>query len=241
VRVESVTVVQDGQVLVVLANPELVELRYELQALERAVRARRAAAWARLPAVLQPLDQRLASITAQLIEIEDQLVELEVRAPQAGVWSAPLLETRLGVRVPRGALLGRLRSGDDLMFEAVVAQRDVDRFNRSARRLMEVRLRGTAATAHPAGPGELRPAESRVLPSPALGWSTGGTVPTDPEDPEGRRALEPFFRLEVPLPEDEVADLFLRTGVLRVGLDWQPWGVQAWRRVRQLIQVRYGR
>lgn len=238
---ESGTTVAAGELLVVLANPDLLELRRELTALEREVRARRAAAWSRLPAVLGPLDQRLASITAQLAEVEAQLAELEVRAPQAGVWSAPMLETRLGVRMPRGVLLGWLRTEEDLVFEAVVLQRDVDRFNRSERRLMEVRLRGTAARKHVAGAGELRPAESRLLPSPALGWSAGGSVPTDPEDPEGRRALEPFFRIEVPLPEGEVPALFMRTGVLRVGLDWQPWGVQGWRRLRQLIQERYER
>lgn len=241
IMVESGSAVSAGQVLLQLRNPELLDLRRELLALQREVGARRASAWSNRPAVLRPLDQRLESIGAQLAEIDAQLMELTVVAPMAGVWSAPGIEFRRGARVPRGVLLGRLRSGEQLVFEAVVAQRDVDRLNRSQRREPEVRLRGTASQAVDATMAELRPAESRMLPSPALGWQSGGSVPTDPEDPEGLRALEPFFRLKVPLPDPTVPDLFLRTGVLRVALDWQPWGVQGWRRLRQFIQERYER
>ncbi len=241
VMVPSGARVEAGQVLLRLANPELLDLQREFAAVRREVEARRASAWSRFPAVLQPLDERLRSIAKQETEVAAQLAALEVHAPQAGVWSAPNLEWRLGARVPRGTLLGRLRSGDELVFEAVVAQRDVDRLTRSGRRESEVRFRGNAGEAIATGPGELRPAESRRLPSAALGWRAGGVVPTDPEDPDGVRALEPFFRLRVELPAEAAPELFLRTGVLRVGLDWQPWGVQAWRRLRQFVQERYGR
>ncbi len=230
-----------GDLLLRLTNPELQDLQQELAAVRREVEARRALAWARSPAVLQPLDERLRSIAHQEAEVAEQLRDLEVRAPQAGVWSAPNLEWRVGARVPRGTLLGRLRSADALMFEAVVAQRDVDRLTRSDRRENEVRLWGEAGTALAAGAGALRPAESRRLPSAALGWRAGGVVPTDPTDADGEQAQEPFFKLRVPLPVDTAPALYLRTGVLRVGLDWQPWGVQAWRRVRQFVQERYGR
>ncbi len=230
-----------GQLLLRLENPALLDLQRELAAVRREVEARRASAWSRLPAVLQPLDERLRSIAQQEAEVAAQLAALEVVAPQAGVWSAPNLEWRLGARVPRGTLLGRLRSGGALVFEAVVAQRDVDRLTRSRTQHPEVRLRGNAGEALATEPGVLRPAESRRLPSAALGWRAGGVVPTDPSDPDGERAQEPFFRLRVKLPADRAPDLFLRTGVLRVGLDWQPWGVQAWRRLRQFVQERYGR
>lgn len=242
VVVRSGEAVVSGQLLLRLRNPELADLQEELTAMREEVRARRTSAWARLPAVLDPLDQRLASIAQQLAEVDAQLAALEVRAPQAGVWSSPNLVWRIGARVPRGALLGRLRSTDALIFEVVVAQRDVDRLTRSQRQLPEVRLRGAAGTVIETGAGQLRPAESQRLPSAALGWQAGGVVPTDPEDPDGVRTREPFFRLRVDLPGDEaVPRLFMRTGVLRVGLDWQPWGVQGWRRLRQFVQERYGR
>lgn len=245
-RIEEVvtvsgSTVEAGQVLLRLANPELHDLHAELRAVQQEVQARRASAWARLPAVLQPLDQRLASVEQQLAEVAVQLAALEVRAPQAGVWASPNLRWRVGGRVPRGTLLGRVRSSTALVFDAVVAQRDVDRLTRSSRQVPEVRLRGAADTVIEAGPGELRPAESQRLPSAALGWQAGGVVPTDPEDPDGQRALEPFFQMRVGLPAETAPELFLRTGVLRIGLDPQPWGVQWWRRLRQFVQERYGR
>ncbi|MCF3649932.1 efflux RND transporter periplasmic adaptor subunit [Synoicihabitans lomoniglobus] len=233
--------VETGAVLVTLRNPELTDLREELEAVQREVMARRALAWDRMPAVLEPLDQRLRSIEAQLREIDQQLAALAVRAPQSGRWSAPGMEWRVGSHVPRGTLLGRVSSRDDMVFDAVVAQRDVDRLTRSQTQQAELRLRGAADTVIETGPGELRPAESRRLPSAALGWRAGGTVRIDPDDPDGLLAAEPFFRLRVALPADANTELLMRTGVLRVGLDWQPWGVQGWRRLRQFVQERYGR
>jgi|GEM_PF-5988519 len=47
--------------------------------------------------------------------------------------------------------------------------------------------------------------------------------------------------MEATLPAEAVPALYLRTGVLRVALDPQPWGRQAARWVRQFIQERYGR
>lgn len=239
--VASGDMVQPGQVLVRLANPQLDELRRELQALRREVEARRSSAWSRLPAVLEPLVQRLRSIDAQLQELESQHAALTVTAPHAGIWSSPNSDWRIGARVQRGAVFGRLRSADSLVFEAVVAQRDVDRLTRSATRRPEVRLRGATDIAIATGEAELRPAESLRLPSPALGWRGGGVIPTKPDDPEGVIAQEPFFRLRAPLPHGSAPMLFMRTGVMRVALDPQPWGVQAWRRLRQFIQERYGR
>ncbi|WP_221032090.1 efflux RND transporter periplasmic adaptor subunit [Actomonas aquatica] len=233
--------VMTGQVLLQLANPELLDLQRELAAVRQEVEARRALAWSQAPAVLAPLDERLQAIRKQEVEIAAQLEALTVRAPQDGLWSAPQLVWRVGARVPRGTMLGRIRSADTLVFDAVVAQRDVDRLTRSTTQSTEVRLWGNAAEALPTAPGTLRPAESRRLPSAALGWRAGGVVPTDPEDAEGLRAAEPFFRLRVALPDDTAPALFMRTGVVRVGLDWQPWGVQGWRRLRQFVQERYGR
>lgn len=241
VAVRSGMLVREGAVLVELVNPELKDLRVELAAALREIEARRALAWSDTPAVLQPLDKRRESIRAQLAEVDEQLASLAVRASHDGVWSSPDMERRMGAQVPRGVRLGRLFSTEDLVFDAVVAQRDVDRLTRSSVRRSEVRFRGVAEFAIATDEGVLRPAESQRLPSAALGWQAGGMVPTDPEDADGMRAAEPFFKLRARFPGGAVPELFQRTGVMRIGLDWQPWGVQAWRRLRQFVQERYGR
>jgi putative peptide zinc metalloprotease protein len=205
------------------------------------VEVQRTLAWSRLPAVINPLEQRLRSIDAQLRENAERQAALTVNAPRTGRWSAPTLDWRLGAEVPRGARLGRLRGGEHRRFIAVVRARDVDRLTRSARREGEVRLRGAAGEALAVRLADLRPAESRRLPSPALGWQSGGDVATDPSDPDGVTAAEPFFVLEGLLPAAATPELYLRTGVLRVALDPQPWGRQWLRRLRQLVQERYGR
>lgn len=241
VPVASGQQVAAGQLLVRMESPELQEQRAELEAVRRELEVQRTLAWSRLPAVIEPIEQRLRSIEAQLRENAARQAALTVVAPEAGVWSAPTLELRLGATVPRGTPLGRLRGGGSERFTAVVRARDVDRLTRSERRAGEVRLRGAASEAIAVRLAELRPAESRRLPSPALGWRGGGEVPTDPDDADGTTAAQPFFVLEATLPDGAVPGLYLRTGVLRVALDPQPWGAQGWRRLRQFVQENYGR
>jgi putative peptide zinc metalloprotease protein len=45
------------------------------------------------------------------------------------------------------------------------------------------------------------PAADLKLPSAALGAATGGIIPVDPTDPDGLRALESFFQLDLSLAE----------------------------------------
>lgn len=239
--VASGQTVARGDLLVRLANPDLADRQHELEALHREVEVRRRSAWSRLPAVIEPLEQRLHSIDAQLRENTVRQAALEVTAAQSGTWSSPGLEWREGSEVPRGALLGRLQGDGSLRFRAVVRGRDVDRLDRSQRRKGEVRLRGAAGESIPVTLDDLRPAESRRLPSAALGWRAGGEVPTDAADTEGLTAVDPFYILEATLPPGTAPELYLRTGVLRVALDPKPWGAQAWRRFRQFVQERYGR
>ena len=233
--------VEAGQVLVRLESPALIDLERELRALRREIAVRRSQAWSRLPAVVQPLEERLKSIDAQLEENVARQNALIVTAEKSGVWSSPALEWRIGAAVRRGMLLGKLRSTDHLIFESVVRARDVDRLTRSEHRTGEIRLRGNVDESIPVTLRELRPAESKRLPSVSLGWRGGGEVPTDPTDTEGALAKDPFFVLQAILPEGVAPSLYLRTGVLRVKLDSQPWGIQWLRRLRQFIQERYGR
>ncbi|MDH3210400.1 MAG: hypothetical protein OEL91_08480, partial [Burkholderiaceae bacterium] len=45
------------------------------------------------------------------------------------------------------------------------------------------------------------PAALRELPSAALGDRAGGTIVTDPTDPEGLRTLEPLFTFDLIVPQ----------------------------------------
>ncbi|MCX7867854.1 MAG: hypothetical protein N2438_12165, partial [Limisphaera sp.] len=105
----------------------------------------------------------------------------------------------------------------------------------------EVRLRGQAAQTLSVTRQRIVPADQQRLPSPALGWRGGGEVPVALEDPEGRRAAEPFFLVRAFLAApSSVALLHGRSGQIRYTLPPEPLLHQWARRLHQLLQREYG-
>jgi putative peptide zinc metalloprotease protein len=130
-------------------------------------------------------------------------------------------------------------------FAATVKQEDGDAlFRKSASRELaaisaaEVRLFGEAGTAVPIRAWHVIPAEQQTLPSPALGWMSGGEVPVSAENPQ--KAMEPFFELHADVDAKTVATLLHgRSGKIRFDLEPEPLLQRGVRRLLQLIQKRY--
>jgi hypothetical protein len=84
------------------------------------------------------------------------------------------------------------------------------------------------------------PAEKRNLPSPALGWFSGGSVPIEPQDPYGQKAAEPFFEVRSEITDSNGATLMHgRSGMIRFDLSAEPLLPRWIRSLRQLLQKRY--
>ncbi len=104
----------------------------------------------------------------------------------------------------------------------------------------EVRFRGQAASRVPVSGWKVIPGEQVTLPSAALGWLGGGDVPIANDDPQGRKAAEPFFKVLAHLPQDSaVALLDGRSGRIRFNLGSEPLLPRWTRRLWQLLQKRY--
>ncbi len=83
------------------------------------------------------------------------------------------------------------------------------------------------------------PGASDQLPSRALGVGGGGTVPIDPTDPLGARAVQKMFEVELTLPSRaSVVNAGGRVYV-RFDLGSESLGVQWYRRIRQLFLSRF--
>lgn len=125
-------------------------------------------------------------------------------------------------------------------FLAPVSQTDGEAL--FGRRLLgaEVRLFGQSGTEIPIDRWKVIPAERERLPSAALGWAGGGDVPVAPTDPQGQRALEPFFEVRADVKTGAPpALLHGRSGKIRFDLAPEPLLPRWIRRVRQLLQQRY--
>ena len=79
-----------------------------------------------------------------------------------------------------------------------------------------------------------------ILPSEALGYAVGGSMPTAPEDPEGKKSAEKFF--EIRIKPDAGSSVRLLTGqrvVVRIRMAPKPLALQWWLSARQLFQRRF--
>lgn len=232
--------VSPGQPLVQLANPELeLELVRARAAAEETQARLRQALQEAIPN-LKPLQSLLDSVNKNIERLEADRAALTVRSTQAGIWVAPEVETYVGRWLERGSQLGLVVNPAAYQFFAVVRQEDGDRIFTRSFPGAEVRLYGQAGQALGIAGLQIIPGERRNLPSPALGWQAGGPVATNPGDPEGRQAAEPFFELRGDvLPEAPALLLHGRAGRIRLALPPEPLLPRWVRSLRQLLQKRY--
>lgn len=232
--------VSRGQPLLRLRNPELDLELASVRARLAEVHARLREAMSEATPNLKPLTSLAQATTNRLNKLLEDQANLLLTARHDGVWVAPGIEDFVGRWLPRGTPLGLLIDPRQFEFVATVKQADADAL--FARRIpgAEVRLVGEAGRVVPVRQWKVVPGGHHLLPSPALGWGAGGEMPIALDDPQGRRAAEPFFEVLAALPQSAEATLLHgRSGKIRFDLEAEPLLPRWIRRLRQLLQKRY--
>lgn len=225
--------VQRGQVVLRLADADLVA-QHEKAASERTgLYAQQYQALLQDPARAGDLNQQLARNEAELRFAEQQLAGLELRAPSAGRTVWPRQDDLVGSYAQRGAMLGYVLGPEPAQVRLVLRDEDLLRV-REGVRAAEVRLAEAPWTGYPAHLRQETPAATRQLPSAALGDRHGGPVPVDPADADGLRTQRPVFLLDVAIPGLPARHVGGRAWVKLV-LPAQPLGWQLLRTARQLL------
>ena len=232
--------VTNGQALMRLKNRELdLELTGALARLDE-VQARLLYAMQNDTASLKPMQSRLAATQDRLRQVRELEAALTLTARHDGIWVAPGIEEYLGRWLGRGTKLGLVVNPASFEFTASVLQADGDALFAKKISGAEVRVRGQASQLLTVARWKVIPAEQQVLPSAALGWRGGGEIAVASDDPQGRKAAEPFFEVEAEiLPSGPVALLHGRSGKIRFDLESEPLLPRAIKRLRQLLQKRY--
>ena len=244
--VEKILVLPGQQVvknqgLIQLRNPEL-ELEYlSTQAKYDELQARLRQAMQEATPNLKPLSQMLESVTNRLHKLEIDREALTLRARHDGILVAPRLDDFIGRWLPRGTPVGLLINSNAYEFSVTVKQDDADALFAQRIASAKIRLKGQAGQELPALQWKVIPGEQQTLPSPVLGWHGGGEMQVSPQDPQGRKAAEPFFSVLADVKAlGEVKLLDGRTGKIRFDLKPEPLLPRWIRRLQQMFQKRYG-
>jgi putative peptide zinc metalloprotease protein len=234
VRLAPGSVVPANQTVLTLHQPEL-KANLEVQA------ARVEAAEAELARVLFT-ERSKAAVARDMLEAEHAALDriLNEVARQQVVTRGPgkvelaRVADMPGRHVRNGELLGYVSQGENRTVRIVVPQQDIERV-RDGVAGVSVRLSPYLERTFRAKVLRAVPAGQDQLPSRALAREGGGELTLDPRDPEGMRTLERIFQFDLELLGDVPYTPIGSRAFVRLELPAEPVGVQAYRRVRQLL------
>lgn len=225
--------VHDGQPIYRLSN-------LQLQADLAVNRAKYAQAEARYDAE-QFTDPAKAAISRrQLQEAQEVLARTQQRvarlvgsAASNGRLIAATPQDMPGRYYKQGDLVGYVLDRQALIVRTVVQQDDIDLVHE---RLTSVRLRlsDSLDRVYPSHVVRAFPGGVEELPTAALGLNAGGTVPTQPNDPNGLKTLQRVFIVDLALPEG-VTPMFGERVHVRFEHGTECLAKQGWRRLRQVF------
>ena len=225
--------VQEGEILLVMQDPELMVERDVLARKLAGLRAGQFSALLRDPGRAQNLEQDIVSVQSELARADERIGQLTVRAQLAGRLAMQRQVDMPGRFFRRGERIGYVLASEQIGVRAAVPEYEVDLLREATRRIT-VRLADS--------PGELLaaervrevPAATNELPSAALGDRGGGSYVTDPADKDALHTLEPLVLIDVKLPAMSLERVGTRAWV-RFDHGAQPLAQQSYRRLRQLF------
>ncbi len=232
------TQVLRGQVLAVLADPDLAGSVPLLDAELDGLRARLEAQSVDAPTQAAVTREELRIRAADRALAGERLARLTVRAEADGMLVMPRADDLPGRFVHRGDVLGFVTPADGRLIRVVVGQADIDLVRHH---LQAVRVLMPGAPPMPRAARLLRvqPGGTERLPSVALGTAGGGALATDPSDPDRTLTLRRTFQVDLELAAADPAPMFGQRVRVRFDHGAHPLGAVLYRRLRQLVLSRF--
>jgi putative peptide zinc metalloprotease protein len=229
-----------GPPLIKAVNPELEAERKISVAERRSLVVQRRIAEMQEIAAAQILDEQIEALDEKISRLEYELASLNLEPPLSGTWVAPDIEYSLGMYLKRGQSIGFVANLDDVMIRATAGQRVAAMLVEQALKQVEIRVKGQPRLLLTGEIEQIFPAGQEFLPSEALGYAVGGSVPTVSQDPQGTKAAEMFFEIRIkPSADSSIRLLTGQRVIARIQMNSKPLAVQWWLSVRQLFQRRF--
>ena len=237
----SEQVVHPGaEILIEAVNPELEAEKKSLLAELRGLEAKQRIAELQEVAAVQILGEQIAALQEKIARVDFELASLHLRPTLSGTWISPDIEKTRGMYLSRGQQVGLVASLEDVLIRATAGQQLAALLVEQAFKQLEIRVKGRPDVMLAGEIEKIFPAGQEVLPSEALGYAVGGSMPTLSQDPRGTRAAENFFEIRIkPAPDSPVRLLSGQRVIARIQMPSKPLAAQWWRSLRQLFQRRF--
>jgi len=189
------------------------------------------------PVLFQTAATEVSDAQERVALAQLRLEGLELRAAGAGTFRYAVSVQDLPARhMSRGDVVGWVLPEALSVVRVVVPQRYIERIRENT---VSVSVMSAATNAGPQSGRILQMAEGGTfaLPDPVFGSAAGGEIPTDPSDPNGLRALERVFIMDVSFDAvDAASSLMPGAGVyVRFSHDPTPVGRQLGSYLRYLV------
>jgi putative peptide zinc metalloprotease protein len=228
------------EALVEAFNPQLEAEKQSLGAELRGLEAKQRIAETQEVAAVQILTEQIRALQERIARVDFELASLHLKATLSGTWVSPDIEKTRGMYLSRGHKVGLTASLDDVRVRATAGQQLAAILVEEAFKQLEIRVKGRPDVMLTGEIEKIFPAGLEVLPSEALGYAVGGSMPTLTQDPRGTRAAEKFFEIRIrPAPDSQVRLLSGQRVIARIQMPSKPLAAQWWRSIRQLFQRRF--
>jgi putative peptide zinc metalloprotease protein len=228
-----------GTTMLRLSDPELPLRRRLLEAEREQLAAVERLQMAREGLGREVLRERRRANSIRMEELEEQEAAMEIRVPVDGRLSSLQPKEHFQRWIQRGEIVGESIPEGAWRFFAVVSQRDVNLLFEQEMRGVSLRFPGSAGQVVQPDGLQIVPGRQEYLPSPALGWRTGGPVRVRDDDPDGMRTAEPFFLVMLDVDAFGAPLHHGRVGLARFRVENEPYLSQWYRKMRQILQKRF--
>jgi len=229
-----------SEALIEAVNPKLEAEKKSLLAELRGLEAKKRIAETQEIAAVQILAEQIGALQEKIARVDLELASLHLKATLSGTWVSPDIEKTRGMYLSRGQQVGLTASLDDVLVRATAGQQLAAMLIEQALKEIEIRVKGRPDVMLTGEIEKIFPAGQEVLPSEALGYAVGGSMPTLSQDPRGTRAAEKFFEIRIrPAPDSEVRLLSGQRVIARIQMPSKPLAAQWWRSIRRLFQRRF--
>ena len=226
--------------LIEAVNPELEAEKKSLLAELRGLQAKERIAEVQEVAAAQIFAEQIEALKEKIARVDFEISSLFLQPALSGTWVSPDIEKTKGMYLRRGEQIGVVASLDDVLVRATAGQELAALLVEQAYERLEIRVKGRPGVMLVGNIEKIFPAGQEVLPSEALGYAVGGSMPTLSQDPRGVTAAEKFFEIRIrPEPDNAVRLLSGQRVVARIQMPSKPLAAQWWRSFRQLFQRRF--